>query len=309
MENSIYHLNEITMNRTSPDAACNKIPEIMTGTEMSRFDGAFLCGMLQRNRPRKIVEVGVASGGTTAIVMQCMRDLDCSFEMYSVELLDYVHCAPEKKAGYIGEKAKELLEIKHHRLFTGKCLPEVVHEIGDGIDFLILDTTHTLPGEVLDFLAAYPFLSPDAVVCMHDIRQNFKSTGTQLSIATNALFSAVAAEKYINEDMKRTHGYPNIGAFQITGDTGKYITNIASCLMLPWKTTPNEEMIAVYLDAICPQYGPEVEWILRCAVSLNSDAVASIRSNSKNAQIAQPKKTRSAIMEQMKHKLFRSDRG
>ena len=43
--------------------------------EMSEFESAFVCGLIKEKRPKKILEIGVAGGGTTAIVMQCLNDL------------------------------------------------------------------------------------------------------------------------------------------------------------------------------------------------------------------------------------------
>lgn len=36
---------------------------------MSEFDSAFLCGIIKKQKPKKILELGIASGGTTAIIM------------------------------------------------------------------------------------------------------------------------------------------------------------------------------------------------------------------------------------------------
>ena len=46
--------------------------------------------------------------------------------------------------------------------------PDVIDEIGSDIDFLILDTLHIVPGEILDFLVCLPYLTKDAIVVLHD---------------------------------------------------------------------------------------------------------------------------------------------
>lgn len=40
--------------------------------EMSEEQSAFLCGLLKKYRPNKIVEIGVAAGGTTAVMLNCI---------------------------------------------------------------------------------------------------------------------------------------------------------------------------------------------------------------------------------------------
>lgn len=81
-----------------------------------------------------------------------------------------------QKIGYLAEECKKILQgsIKY-KLFTGKFAPHCLPVIGEDIDFLILDTVHSLPGELLDFLACYPYLKRGSVVILHDIALNHLS--------------------------------------------------------------------------------------------------------------------------------------
>ena len=49
--------------------------------EMTPFESAFLCGVLREFRPNKIVEVGIAGGGTSAIISSCMCEMCDDFEL------------------------------------------------------------------------------------------------------------------------------------------------------------------------------------------------------------------------------------
>ena len=40
--------------------------------EMSLEEHALLCGLIKEREPDKVVEVGVAGGGTTAVIMKCL---------------------------------------------------------------------------------------------------------------------------------------------------------------------------------------------------------------------------------------------
>ena len=275
----MYHLNQVKVDRSVRKKTAEYLPEInQGGTEMSMFDSAFICGLLQQFRPGKIVEIGVSAGGTTAIILQCMHDLGITFEMHSVDLLTYAYRNKEKPAGWIGELAREHLGIKNHSLYTGGTFADYVDQIGGDIDFLVLDTTHSLPGEVLEFLAVFPYLKKDAVVVMHDIRQNHVGSRKYLpSFATTALFSSVVADKYINEDEKRSHSYPNIGAFQITEDTGKYITDVAGALMLSWNYIPDPPILTSYMQLIEKNYSQDICWLVQRAIDLNLDTNRQIK--------------------------------
>jgi len=129
--------------------------------EMNEFESAFLCGSLKKFRPKKILEVGVAGGATTAIILQALEDLGEPYEMHSVDVAEKFYSDNSKPSGFLATLAKEKIFGKlrgTHEFHLGKVLPQVIDEIGGGIDFVVLDTVHKLPGEVLDLLAMLPYL-------------------------------------------------------------------------------------------------------------------------------------------------------
>ena len=54
-------------------------------------------------------------------------------------------------------------------LKTGILACEFIETIGNEIDLVFIDTMHTTPGEMLDWLMALPFLKEEAIVVLHDI--------------------------------------------------------------------------------------------------------------------------------------------
>ena len=128
--------------------------------EMSDFDSAFLCGLLEKYRPQKIVEVGVAAGGTTGIIIEKLKDRYDEINMYSCDLNEQFYLNEKveggnRKSGFLAEDIIRYSNVKH-RFMLGNYLPTFLDEIGQEIDFLILDTVHYMPGELLDFLAVMP---------------------------------------------------------------------------------------------------------------------------------------------------------
>ena len=71
---------------------------------MEPSESAFLCGAVQTCRPKKILEVGVAKGGTTAIILQLLEDLGEPYEMHSCDLATKV---AGHDTGYLATLAKE----------------------------------------------------------------------------------------------------------------------------------------------------------------------------------------------------------
>ena len=144
-----------------------------------------------------------------------------------------------------------------------------MEEIGDGVDFVILDTMHILPGELLDFLTILPYMNKRSVVCLHDISLN-QITERQ-NIATNVLFNSVAADKILNylpEKSRYGWEYPNIAAFQINEDTKKYIGNIFGALTLNWTYVPDRSELNLYRTSYS-SYGTEMLRLFDNAVLFN----------------------------------------
>lgn len=247
-----------------PSNILNRIDSSSQKTEMADSDRGFLCGLLREHRPKKIVEVGVAEGGTTAVILECIRELNLDCEMYSVDAAENLYYDNTKKVGWVLDTLRESVSSLgcRHTLFTGKILPEVLEEIGTGIDFLILDTMHSIPGENLDFLSAYPYLSKDAVVVLHDVYISNYPWQYRGQVATNALFSTVVADKYYNLDERPDEFLPNIAAFQLNEDTPKYIMDIFAVLWMPWSYVPSGEQLELYGDAL-KKLGPQCTELYR----------------------------------------------
>ena len=266
-----YHIDEIELATDIKNKVRALAPEAMEYSEMSNYDTAFICGLLRAFRPQKIVELGVSSGGTTAIMLCCLQEMGYEYRMYSIDTLEYAYKYPDKAVGFVATDVKSKLGVETHELIGGRSFPMCAEVIGGDIDFLVLDTTHSLPGEVLEFLAVYPFLKEGAVVCMHDLRFNLSGSRHAQSAATNALFNSVVAEKYIGEDQKRSFGYPNIGAFIVGPETDAYITNVFGVLTQTWHRVPSEDDLAPYTQIIERSYGDEAQWIYRRAIELNRE--------------------------------------
>lgn len=265
---------------------------IACDNEMSCEQQGFLCGLIKEKRPKKIVEVGVAAGGTTCVLLKCVDEILKGTKVYSVDISERYWRDSSKKTGYMLDELSPYLK-KNHELLIGKYLAERLNEIAPerDIDFLILDTVHRLPGELLDFLAAFPYLRKEAVVVLHDvilchIDGNFEAYATKL------LLDVVTADKYYLLDYaehenkslqinKDTNKYiadnfsiykkcemENIAAFQMTDDTRKYIVDCFSVLTIPWQYLPGDEELKIYRELISCEYDDECLKLWDCAIKM-----------------------------------------
>ncbi len=239
--------------------------------EMTKQQLAFLCGLIKVHKPKKIVEIGVAAGGTTAVILQCLSLLNCNTQMFSLDLSDNYYRDKTKKTGYLIEKYKKTFNSNIiHSLYTGKYSVEYLEKIGKDIDFLILDSVHSLPGELLDFLAFYPFLKLGSIVVLHDIALNHYSNNLN-GFATKVIFDNVAAKKII--DIHSEKEFPNIGAFIVTEDTKKYINNVFSALTLTWAYLPDDTELILYRECYKKNYTYLQLKLYDMAVQLNKKTI------------------------------------
>lgn len=232
--------------------------------EMTEFESAFLCGLIKKCSPHKIIEVGIAAGGTTAIILSCLKQLgmNLSTELHSVDISEKFYRGKGEKSGYLAEIAKKKLQSEfHHTYHLGNVLPTFLDEIGNNIDFAILDTTHSMPGEILEFITLYPYLSPNACIVLHDIANNHYGSSTS-AFATQVLLDSVTATKIVEQDDSRESQYPNIGAFVLNEDTSKYIKDVFNSLMISWNYIPHNDVFLKYTDNICRNYRIEFQQII-----------------------------------------------
>lgn len=265
-----YSIDAVKADRTFVREAIKELPQISDGKEMSHFDLAFISSLIKEKRPAKVVEVGTSAGGSCAVMLRSLHDLGIDAEVHVVDLLTYVYHDKTRDAGWLAIEEADLLGMERPHMHLGVVLPQVIEEIGEGIDFLVLDTTHSVPGEILEFLVALPYLSDGAIVCMHDIRQQYRGAKYSTSFATTLLMSSVVADKLISTDDKRSHGYPNIGAFRVTEQTREHVANVAQALTVPWNYRLDDAQLAHYRRGVAAN-GEDVLWFFDHAVLLNEE--------------------------------------
>ena len=229
--------------------------------EMSEFESAFLAGVIKKSKPKKVLEIGVAAGGTTAIILDSLERNSNEYIMFSLDLNDKFYRDKAKKTGFLAEQYKQNKPLKKgtHSLITGNYAPLSAEVIGNQIDLIIIDTVHALPGEILDFLAFYPHFSSDAFVVLHDTSLNHKGKiKPNRSYATKLLFDVIKADKYVNFDLSEGYLFPNIAAFQVNHFTRVGVIDLISSLTISWEYFPTEEEIVIYTDVISNNYDSSV---------------------------------------------------
>lgn len=145
------------------------IRELLGGFYEREYPGlSNLCGLIRANRPSKIVKIGGANSSATAAIMRCIDILKIPCQLYVIDSLPEVF--PYTRDVFSLERELEEYPIEFCHLFQGHTPAVYLEEIGGGIDFLILDSVETIPGNLLDFIVTIPYLTRNAVVALCEMR-------------------------------------------------------------------------------------------------------------------------------------------
>lgn len=151
----------------------------------------FLNGIIRKFKPKNIVEIGVANGGSSEVILNAIQSIQNS-HLNSIDLLN------EGKVGRCIYKYFSQF-TKKWTLFKGNITAKFIENIGKEIDMVFLDTSHFEPGEILDFLMVLLFLKEEAIVIFHDIGFQMNFSGekeTRHEWAPYIIFNLVRIKKF-----------------------------------------------------------------------------------------------------------------
>ena len=182
----------------------------------------FLHGLIRTIKPKKIVEIGVARGGSSVLILNAIKDIKDA-KLYSIDKSIYCYLQRNKKSGYfVQEKFPELM--KKWTLYTGGITSEFIETIGDNIDLVFIDTMHVTPGEMLDWLMVLPFLKNGATVIFHDIFSLYshrKITKKKKHTSNNQLLCYIRGELILPHYGDKVF-FRNIGGLKLAPEQKKY---------------------------------------------------------------------------------------
>ena len=253
-------------------------------SELSDAEHGFICGLIKKYRPKNIVELGVSGGGTTALILNCLQMLDMDdTKMSSVDLSYVYHYNPANPCGFqVSDAARFLNNMNNHKFYLGKILPEVIEKIAHDkkIDFLIMDTTHYLPGELLDFCMALPYLADDAIIVLDDTSFWFEGEN-RWAFATKIVYDlCVIQEKY---EAETEDGFPKVVAFKLPHLSEACKENIFDILSMPWNYY-DDNQVEIYKRYVDEHFSCEIKSLFERAVKINKQAIC--KKNNRKAIIS-----------------------
>lgn len=216
-----------------------KITKSKLTSEMTYLERYFLNGIVRQTKPKKILELGVSAGGSSAIILNAIKDFD-NAKLYSVDYNTKLYYDNSKNTGFIIDEKFSNLKNKW-KLYTGGTAAKYMEEIGGEINLCLIDTMHINPGEFLDFLIVLPYLKKNAILILHDIALHYNGNERH-SITNCILFSCLRGKKLsFNEGL--WNRFANIGAVILDENIKDNILDYLYLLTLPWEYLPTDNDI------------------------------------------------------------------
>ena len=228
--------------------------------QLGRIEPYFINGIIRKYKPKKCLEVGVANGGSSIVILNAIKDIQNSF-LISLDLNTMLYYNSKKKTGYNVYKYFPEL-TKNWKLYTGDQPHKFLDKLNLKFDFLFLDTAHFSPGELINIIEVLPFLEENAIIVLHDImyhlisRNSFRPKEIKCHPSNILLMTSLYGDKVIIErDDKQI---ANIGAIRLYPNQKKYYLNYFLLLLTPWEYLPSEDHIRDIREFIKKYYKKEI---------------------------------------------------
>ena len=232
-------LNDVKFENFEREILDTIYDEVVPYSQMEKNEKYFLNGVVRYLKPKKILEVGVAHGGGSAIILNAIKDLSDS-NLFSVDYCEKVYGSDirytNKLSGYVIDEKFPSLKDKW-KIFRGGDISKFIENIGGDIDLLVLDTAHIHPWETLNFICVLPFMKKNSWVILHDISLPLIKDREE-DLACRYLYGHVVSDEKIMPVSDIDSYFANIGAFKVMDDTKKYVGNLFESLLISWQAMP-----------------------------------------------------------------------
>ncbi len=208
-------------------------PSWSTG-HISLKDAGFLFEMVREIDPLEIIEIGVASGCSSAVLLRALDSLGGERRLHSFDIADCCYFATERAVGdAVAELAPDY--SRNWRLHTGEGATHAAQRLaGRSIPLVFIDADHRHPYPTLDLLGVLPAVSENAWVILHDIalEEKWQVFGPKY------LYSGWTGEK------RTPYAGCNIGAIRLNGRQKETRNKCEQILSVPWQTTIENTLLS-----------------------------------------------------------------
>jgi predicted O-methyltransferase YrrM len=197
---------------------------------ISEMDAAFFAGLVMETRPEKLVEIGVASGWGSCVLLDALDA--CRVPHGSLHGVDIAPRFFYDESYATGQCVQEVMpdRAERYRLSTGVTIAEVVGEIGAGVDFAFIDAHHMHPWATLDLLGVMPIMKSQSWVAMHDLNLSLKEDQEHRNRGPKYLF-----EGWVDDKAHSIQQPTMAGAIRLPAEPVAALPLLLDILYTPWE--------------------------------------------------------------------------
>ena len=250
--------------------------------DMTDLEKRFLNGIIRQNKPKKILELGVSAGGSSAIILNAIKDID-NAKLYSIDYSDKWYLDNNKNSGFIISEKFPHLQNKWE-LYTGGVAAKFIEKIGAGIDICFLDTAHRNPGEFLDLLMVLPYINKGGIIILHDTIFHVYNMDSN-DYTNGIIFACLNGKKYIiKKDKERPEldNSGNIGAVILDDNIMDRIYDYFHLLTFHWAYMPTDEDIEYINKLFYKNYNKNLIELFDSIVKRNKSIFKAMANNEKS---------------------------
>ena len=198
-------------------------------------------GIIRKLKPKNCLEVGVARGGGSILILNAIKDIKNS-RLVSLDLNKNLYFNRSYLTGYRVKKYFPELTNKW-QLFTGEQPHIFLQKLKIKFDFVFLDTAHISPGEIINIIEILPFLNENAIIILHDIMLHFSKESIREKIQSVSspqllLMSVLQGEKIV---IKNSKGIDNMGVIFLYRNQKEHYLDYFLLLLSFWDYIPSEK--------------------------------------------------------------------
>ena len=240
---------------------------------ISEMDAAFFAGLVIETRPHKLLEIGVASGWGSCVLLRALEAANVrNAEIHGVDIAErFFYDATYATGQCVGEVMPHWLDRYHLR--TGITIGEGAHEIGVGVDFAFIDAHHMHPWATLDLLAVLPFIKPASWIAMHDLNLSRKEDQEHRNRGPKYLF-----EGWDDDKLHSTQEPTMAGAILVPDDPATKLPLLLDILYTPWELPVDTRVSDAVCEIVASAYGVEWAGRFRRAVEIGNYHVSKVQS-------------------------------
>lgn len=237
------------------------VPRWVTG-QIAPWEAMFLEAVIRREKPSLVLEIGTASGYSTAVLCRALAAAaqsaggDPAYRVVSYDIDERFYADSSKQ---VGDAAREMLDdgLLAHVEFRNPCIAaDAARDFGEGeMPLVFIDANHRHPWPVLDLLAVTDIVRPGGVVVLHDINLPLLSaSGTDPASAAwgaHWLFENLDLEKEVSSNpfevssLEYPLGVPNIGSVRMPKDKQRLRRQLLEIIHAhPWETDVPDGVLA-----------------------------------------------------------------